>query len=153
MSSRLFQEVREKRGLAYSVYSFLSCYRDGGLFGIYAGTGAKEAGELIPVVADEILKVRDSVSEDELARARAQLKSSILMSLESTSARCELLARQIMIFGRPIPVAETVAKIEAVDAAAVTAVARRMTAGKPVLTALGPIAGVEGFESFASRVE
>ena len=153
MSSRLFQEVREKRGLAYSVYSFLSCYRDGGLFGIYAGTGAKEAGELIPVVADEILKVRDSVSEDELARARAQLKSSILMSLESTSARCEQLARQIMIFGRPIPVAETVAKIEAVDAAAVTAVARRMTAGKPVLTALGPIAGVEGFESFASRVE
>lgn len=153
MSSRLFQEVREKRGLAYSVYSFLSCYRDGGLFGIYAGTGAKEAGQLIPVVADEILKVRDSVGEDEVARARAQLKSSILMSLESTSARCEQLARQIMIFGRPIPVAETVAKIEAVDAAAVTTVARRMTAGKPILTALGPIAGVEGFESFAARVE
>jgi len=152
MSSRLFQEVREKRGLAYSVYSFLSCYRDGGLFGIYAGTGERETDELIPVVADEILKVRDGVGEDELARARAQIKSSILMSLESTSARCEQLARQMMVFGRPIPVAETVAKIEAVDAAAVAATARRMTAGKPVLAALGPIAGVEGFDSFAARV-
>ena len=152
MSSRLFQEVREKRGLAYSVYSFLSCYRDGGLFGIYAGTGEQKAGELIPVVADEILKVRDGVGEDEMARARAQIKSSILMSLESTSARCEQLARQMMVFGRPIPVAETVAKIEAVDAAAVTAAARRMTAGKPVLAALGPVAGVEGFEAFAARL-
>ena len=152
MSSRLFQEVREKRGLAYSVYSFLSCYRDGGLFGIYAGTGAKEAGEIIPVVADEILKVRDSVSEDEMARARAQLKSSILMSLESTSSRCEQLARQVMIFGRPIPVAETVAKIEAVDGAAVTRAAQRMTAGKPVLAALGPIAGVEAFEAISARM-
>ena len=152
MSSRLFQEVREKRGLAYSVYSFLSCYRDGGLFGIYAGTGAKEAGEIVPVVADEILKVRDGVGEDELARARAQLKSSILMSMESTSSRCEQLARQMMIFGRPIPVAETVAKIEAVDAAAVTRAAQRLTAGRPVLAALGPIAGVEGFEKIAARV-
>ncbi len=153
MSSRLFQEVREKRGLAYSVYSFLSCYQDGGLFGIYAGTSERETGQLIPVVADEILKVRDGVGEDELARARAQIKSSILMSLESTSARCEQLARQMMVFGRPIPVAEIVAKIEAVDAAAVVAAARRITAGKPVLAALGPIAGVEGFDSFAARVE
>ncbi len=153
MSSRLFQEVREKRGLAYSVYSFLSCYQDGGLFGIYAGTSERETGQLIPVVADEILKVRDGVGEDELARARAQIKSSILMSLESTSARCEQLARQMMVFGRPIPVAETVAKIEAVDAAAVARAARRMTAGKPILATLGPIAGVEGFDSFAARVE
>jgi predicted Zn-dependent peptidase len=153
MSSRLFQEVREKRGLAYSVYSFLSCYQDGGLFGIYAGTSERETGQLIPVVADEILKVRDGVGEDELARARAQIKSSILMSLESTSARCEQLARQMMVFGRPIPVAEIVAKIEAVDAAAVVAAARRITAGKPVLAALGPIAGVEGFDSFAARVD
>jgi len=146
MSSRLFQEVREKRGLAYSVYSFLSCYQDGGLFGIYAGTSAKEAGVILSVVADEILKVRDGVGEDELARARAQLKSSILMSMESTSSRCEQLARQLMIFGRPISVAETVAKIEAVDAAAVTRTAQRMTAGKPVVAALGPVDGVECFE-------
>ena len=87
-----------------------------------------------------------------MARARAQLKSSILMSLESTSSRCEQLARHMMIFGRPIPVAETVAKIEAVDAAAVTRAAQRMTAGKPVLAALGPIASVEGFGEIVARM-
>ena len=75
-----------------------------------------------------------------------------MMSLESTSSRCEQLARQVMIFGRPIPVAETVAKIEAVDGAAVTRAAQRMTAGKPVLAALGPIAGVEAFEAISARM-
>ncbi|HET6469067.1 MAG TPA: pitrilysin family protein, partial [Geminicoccaceae bacterium] len=89
MSSRLFQEVRENRGLCYSVYSFAASYCDTGLLGIYAGTGGKEVAELIPVVAEETLKLATAPSEEELRRARAQLKAGLLMSLESCSAVCE----------------------------------------------------------------
>ena len=97
MSSRLFQEVREKRGLVYSVYSFSSSYDDSGVFGIYAGTGKEESKTLVPVVCDEIKKILDDgVSEDETKRAKAQLKASILMSMENSSARCERMAQQLM---------------------------------------------------------
>ena len=87
MSSRLFQEVREKRGLVYSIYSFSAPYMDGGLFGIYAGTGESEAEELMPVTLEELRKVQIAVTEAELARARAQVKAALLMSLESTGSR------------------------------------------------------------------
>ena len=110
MSSRLFQEVREKRGLVYSIYSFSAPFLDGGLFGIYAGTGESEAEELMPVTLEELRKVQTEVTEAELARARAQVKASLLMSLESTGSRCEQLARQLQVFGRVVPTAETVAQ-------------------------------------------
>ena len=152
MSSRLFQEVREKRGLVYAVYSFVSGYRDGGMLGVYAGTGENEAAELIPVVCAELGKVTDGVSEEEVARARAQLKASILMSLESTSSRCEQLAQQILTFGRPLGVPEIVAKIEAVDTAAVKAFAKQLAASRPTLASLGPIGKVERFERVAARL-
>ena len=152
MSSRLFQEVREKRGLVYSIYTFLSSYTDSGLFGVYAGTGAPEIGEVIPLICDEIQKVRGGVSDQEMSRARAQLKSSILMSLESTSSRCEQLARQLIVFGRPLSVDEIVAKVEAVDADAVKRVAKRLTGGRPTVTGLGPIGGLEDFDRVAERL-
>ncbi|MBL4613725.1 MAG: insulinase family protein [Magnetovibrio sp.] len=152
MSSRLFQEVREKRGLVYSVYSFITAYADGGVFGIYAGTGEKDVAELIPVVCDEIGKLDQGVSTDELNRAKAQLKSSILMSLESTSSRAEQLARQLMIFGRPIPADEAVAKIEAVDTTAIKNVCARIFQGTPTVAALGPISGVEDFDKISARL-
>ena len=148
MSSRLFQEIREKRGLVYSIYTFLSCLDDGGLFGIYAGTGERQVRELIPLIADEIGKVRESVGSEEVARACAQLKASTLMSMESTSARSEQLARQTMVFGRPLGIDEIIAKIEAVDTARVEAVARRLTGSKPAMAALGPLGGMKGFEGF-----
>lgn len=152
MSSRLFQEIREKRGLVYSVYSFLSSYADTGVFGIYAGTGEDEAGELLPVVCDEIGKMAAAVSAEELIRAKAQLKSSVLMSLESTSARAEQLARQMIVFGRPIPTAETVEKIDAVDEAAIERIARRIFTSAPTLAALGPIGKVEDFDKVRARL-
>lgn len=152
MSSRLFQEVREKRGLVYSVYSFLSSYADTGIFAIYAGTGQDEARELIPVVCDEIGKMAGAIGADELARAKAQLKSSILMSLESTSSRAEQLARQLMIFGRPIAAEESVAKIDAVDEAAIRRIAGRIFKSEPTLAALGPIGGVEDFDRVKARL-
>ena len=152
MSSRLFQEVREKRGLVYSVYSFITAYADTGVFGIYAGTGEKDVAELIPVVCNEIGKLDQGIGAEELNRAKAQLKSSILMSLESTSSRAEQLARQLMIFGRPIPAEEAVAKIEAVDDATIKRVAARIFQGVPTVAALGPISQVEDFEKIQARL-
>ena len=152
MSSRLFQEVREKRGLAYAVSAFASSYLDGGLFGVYAGTGEGEIGELVPVVCDEVNKVAHTLTGGEVDRARAQLKAGMLMALESPSSRCEQLARQLLIFGRPIPVAEIVNKIDAVDEAQIRRVARRLvTAGAPVVAAIGPIARLESYAKVAAR--
>ena len=152
MSSRLFQEVREKRGLVYSVYSFTAPYVDGGLFGIYAGTGESEAAELMPVTLDELHKVQTGVTEAELARARAQVKASLLMSLESTGSRCEQLARQIQVFGRVIPTAETVGKIEAVTIDEVQRTAARIFRAAPTLAAMGPAGRVPGLPAIAERL-
>ena len=152
MSSRLFQEIREKRGLVYSIYSFNSPFLDSGLFGIYAGTGEDEAKELMPVTLEELRKVQTEVSADELQRARAQVKSSLLMSLESTGSRCEQLARQLQVFGRIIPTAETVAKVAAVDIESVQRVARRIFRGVPTLAAVGPAEHVPGLGSIVDRL-
>ena len=142
MSSRLFQEIREKRGLVYSIYSFASPFKDGGLFGIYAGTGESEAAELMPVVLDELGKVQAQVTAPEVSRARAQLKASLLMSQESTGSRCEQLARQIQTFGRIIPTAEVLAKINAVTEVDITRAARRHFRAAPTLATVGPSAQV-----------
>jgi predicted Zn-dependent peptidase len=152
MSSRLFQEVREKRGLVYSIYSFSAPYLDGGLFAIYAGTGEEEAGELIPVTLTELQKVQEGVTEAELARARAQVKAGLLMSLESTGSRCEQLARQIQVFGRVIPTGETVQRIEGVTAAEVSRAAARLFRAAPTLAALGPAEHVPGLPMIADRL-
>ena len=152
MSSRLFQEIREKRGLVYSIYSFGSSYSDGGLFGIYAGTGKDETAELIPLVCEEIHKMMDSVGEQELTRARAQIKASILMGLESSSSRCEQLARQMMVFGRPLPTEETVAHIEAVDVEAILRVARRIFTSSLTVAALGPVSKLEAYGDIQKRL-
>jgi len=152
MSSRLFQEVREKRGLVYAIQSFHSCYSDDGLFGIYAGTGEAEVAEVVPVICDEVRKVCEAVSVEEVERARAQLKASLLMGLESTSSRAEQLARQLMVFGRPVPVPETIGRVEAVDIGAVAGAARRLAASRPTVAALGRVAKVEPYERIAERL-
>ena len=115
MSSRLFQEVREQRGLCYSIYSFHAPYADTGMFGLYAGTDAADVAELMRVVVDEISAAAETINETEVARAKAQMKAGLLMALESSSARAEQLARQMFAWGRPIPLDELVAQIEARD--------------------------------------
>lgn len=153
MSSRLFQEVREKRGLVYSIYSFASSYTDGGLFGIYAGTGESEVEELVPVVCDELVGVADTLNADEIARARAQLKAGILMARESTGSRCEQLAQQLLIYGRPLPPEEIVARIDAVGRGEVAGVARRILSSPPTLAAIGPIGRLEPLERIRRRLQ
>jgi predicted Zn-dependent peptidase len=152
MSSRLFQEIREKRGLVYSIYSFAQPYVDGGLFGIYAGTGESEAEELMPVTLEEIRKIQTSIAEPELARAKAQVKASLLMSLESTGSRCEQLARQIQVFGRVLSTQETVEKILAVTRDDVLHAAARHFRGKPTLAAMGPAGRVPGLAAIADSL-
>lgn len=152
MSSRLFQEIREKRGLVYAIHCFGHSYRDGGLFGIYAGTGEDEAAELVPALCEEALKLEDGLSPVELARAKAQLKAGLLMSLESTSARCEQLAQHLLIYGTPFDPAEIVRRIEAVDAAAIGRVVARWRSGPPTLTALGPLGRLEDFDRVQARL-
>ncbi|MBS1098460.1 insulinase family protein [Gluconobacter sphaericus] len=152
MSSRLFQEIRERRGLVYSVYSFASPFSDSGLFGLYAGTGEEQAAELVPVMIDELKRLQDGLSEAELSRARAQLKSSLLMSLESTGSRCEQLARQIQVHNRPVPTSETVAKIDAVTEADILRVARTIFSGTPTFTAIGPVGNMPSLEDITARL-
>jgi predicted Zn-dependent peptidase len=153
MSSRLFQEIREKRGLVYSIYSFSHSYSDGGLFGIYAGTGKDEAAELMPVLTAEIRKLADGLAPAELGRARAQLKAGLLMSLEGTTARCEQQASHMLVFGRPLDPAELVRHIDAVDEDAVIRAAKRLTSAAPTLAALGPIGRIEDYQSLAEQLK
>lgn len=152
MSSRLFQEIREERGLAYSVSSFAAPYLDGGVFAIYAGTGEKETPELMQVMFEQLRAVREPAPEDEVKRARTQMKAGLLMSLESTGARLDALGSQLLIFGRAIPVDEIVRKIDAVTPEAVAKVARRIFAGKPTVAAMGPLSGLEQYERLVTRL-
>ena len=153
MSSRLFQEVREKRGLVYSIYSFMSGVSDSGIFGVYAGTGEGQVNEVIQIVCDELKKLCERTNADEVQRARAQLKASILMARESTSARCEHLAQQMLMFGRPLAVDEIVEKVEAVDEEAVSRVARRMIRTGLTVAATGPLKQMEDYEGIVARLQ
>jgi predicted Zn-dependent peptidase len=139
MSSRLFQEVREIRGLCYSIYAFHAPYHDTGLFAMYAGTDPNDVEELMRVCVDEIERAADTITEEEVARAKTQMKAGLLMALESSSARAEQLARHMIIYGRPLPVDEIVRKIESVTVESVSAAAHALLSrGRPSVAVLGP---------------
>ena len=153
MSSRLFQEEREKRGLVYSIYTFSSAYQDGGLFGLYAGTGEDEVAELISVVCEELKKVAaDPLAEDEITRARAQIKAGVLMSLESTSSRAERLARHLQVYDRIITIDEIAERIDSVSAEDIRRVAGRLLSSPPTIAALGPIGRLDDYDTVRSRL-
>ena len=141
MASRLFQEIREKRGLVYSVYSTHQTYRTGGLFTIAASTRPKNASEVLGLVRQELARlVENGVSADEVARAKEHLKGALLLSLESTSTRMLRLGRTELVAGRTIPPSEVIEKIDAVTKDEVDAVARTLfTPGRLALTVLGPV--------------
>jgi predicted Zn-dependent peptidase len=140
MSSRLFQEVREKRGLCYSVYSFHWAFADSGVFGVAAATGEDEVADLVPVVLDELKRATESITDEEVIRVRNQIRAGLLMSLESPSARAGQLARQQILWGRPIPMQETVDRINAITARRVQDIAEQIfTKGMPTLAGIGPI--------------
>ncbi|HMF21727.1 MAG TPA: pitrilysin family protein [Pseudolabrys sp.] len=139
MSSRLFQEVREIRGLCYAISAFHMPYTDTGLFGLYAGTDESDAPELMRVVIDQISSATETLNDTEVNRAKAQMKAGLLIALESSEARVSQLARQMLAYGRPVPLEEIVAKVDAVTVESARAAGRALIGrAKPAIAALGP---------------
>jgi predicted Zn-dependent peptidase len=150
MSSRLFQEVREKRGLCYSIYSFHAPYTDTGFFGLYTGTDPADAPEMMEVVVDVINEAVETLTDAEIARAKAQMKAGLLMALESCSSRAEQLARHVLAYGRPQTVDELVARIDAVSVESTRGAARALLArSRPAVVALGSGRGLDTAVGFA----
>ena len=150
MSSRLFQEVREKRGLCYSIYTFHAPYSDTGLFGLYTGTDPADAPEMMDVIVDIIHEAAATLSEAEVARAKAQMKAGLLMALESCSSRAEQLARHVLAYGRPLSVDELVARIDAVSVESTRMAAQGLLSrSRPAVVALGSGRGLDTAVTFA----
>jgi predicted Zn-dependent peptidase len=152
MSSRLFQEVREKRGLCYSVFAYGTSYEDVGQLGVYAATSPEHTPELIEVTADVMLSMGRSVTEKEVARAKAQLKTSLVMNLESASSRADQIARQYLAFGEIPDVSKLVKRIDAVEAENVRELAEDIfSATKPSLSAVGQLSSLASYSDIAQR--
>ena len=140
MSSKLFQEIREKRGLCYSIFSSIDAGSDTGNFTIYAGTSEDKLHELSNVVIDELRDSVESISQKELNKARAQIKASMLMGLESSSNRCERLARSLSVWGRIVPLSETIEKINSVSLENLRNFGQKIfSKGQPALALYGPV--------------
>lgn len=144
MSSRLFQEVREKRGLCYSVHAFHWGFSDTGVFGVHAAASQDDLEELMPVISGEIERAARDISQAEVDRAKAQIKAGLMMSLESPMARAGQIARQRLFFGKTISNAEICAKIDAVTPERVLAIGEKiLLSGKQSLAAIGPVGSLK----------
>jgi len=152
MSSRLFQEVRERRGLCYSVYAFSSGLTDSGMFVVHAAGAPEKAHELFSVIRDELERAAaDGFDQAELARVKAQMKMGLLAALESSSARAEQLARHILFRGRVLPTSELVERIEAVETADLQALLQKVLGTPLSLATVGPVVDLEQFEAVADK--
>jgi predicted Zn-dependent peptidase len=149
MASRLFQEAREKRGLAYAIDAFADTYAETGVLGVFAGCAAKDAGELAKVAAGEVAALAGSVTDAELARAKAQLKGSMFMGRESPLSRAEQAAGQVLLFDRPLATRDLAAQIDAVTAADLRRVGDAMLAPRRAAVAvLGPRSALKAAQAF-----
>ncbi|SCZ68705.1 Predicted Zn-dependent peptidase [Epibacterium ulvae] len=152
MSSRLFQEIREKRGLCYTIFSQAGAYADTGALTIYAGTSGEQMGELATVAIDELKRAADDMTDQEVARARAQMKAGMLMGLESPSNRAERLARLVQVWDHVPSLEDTIAKIDAVSTQDVRDIAAQYAVQAPAALALyGPIAGAPDLTKLQER--
>ncbi len=152
MSSRLFQEIRERRGLVYSIDTFHSAFSDEGVFGIYAGTGPDLIDEFVPALCGEIVRLADTLDDGEISRARTQLKSNLLMAMESTGARSERAGQQMLIYDRIVEASELVERIDRVTPEMLSAVARKMFSSTPSLATVGPASDIASIESIRGRL-
>ncbi len=152
MSSRLFQEIREKRGLCYTIYAQAGAYADTGMMTIYAGTSEASMAGLAEITIDEMKRAAEDMRPDEVERARAQMKAGLLMGLESPSNRAERLARMIQIWGRVPGLDEVVKKIDAVTLADVRCLAEKIAQDAPAALALyGPVKDAPTLEALQTR--
>ena len=153
MSSRLFQEAREKRGLCYTVFAQTGAYSDSGLMTVYAGTSDEEVGELANLTIDELKRAAGDMTPSEVARARAQMKAGLLMGLESPSSRAERLARLLAIWDRVPPIEETVSHIDAVTTGDVRDFAAGLAASRaPAMALYGPVRAAPDLDLLAERL-
>ncbi len=152
MSSRLFQEVRERRALCYAIHAFASGLSDSGMLAIYAASGPERAHELFAVIRDELVRAsEEGFTDDEIGRVKAQAKMGLLAALESGSARAEQLARQVLIHGRPLTTEELVERVERVSAADAQRLAQGLFASPLSLATVGPILHVARFEAVTAK--
>lgn len=142
MSSRLFQEVREQRGLVYAIEAFHWSYSDSGLFGLYAATGPAQIAELMPVALDCLGRAAETLTEAEVQRSKAQLKVSLFTGLETPATRSEQIARQLLAFGRVLTREEMLAKIDELTVADIRRAGAAALRSAPTVAAVGPIAKV-----------
>jgi len=126
VSSRLFQEIRENRGLAYSVFSFTSSYLDTGLWAVYAGVSKKRVSEVSDLIVREMMRLKETISEDELDKSKRHLKGNMLLALESTNSRMNNIARQEMYFGKYISPDEIIKAVDQVTMNQITDLAERL---------------------------
>jgi predicted Zn-dependent peptidase len=152
MSSRLFQRIREERGLCYSIFTQAQAHEDTGLVTLYAGTGEREVRALVDLTVEELRRAADDLSEPEVARARAQLRASLLMGQESPSQRAERAARLLAIWGRVPDVAETVAMIDAVTVEAVRSYGASLTRGRVAMALYGPARDAPDIATLRARL-
>jgi predicted Zn-dependent peptidase len=152
MSSRLFQEVREKRGLCYSVFAFGTAYEDTGQLGFYAATTPQNTPELMEVASNVLLSMADGVSGSEINRARAQIKSALVMNLESASSRADQIARQFLAYGEIPEMSALIERIEAVTPDDVKNLASEIfTTTVPSLSAVGQLSTLASHDRIAAR--
>ena len=153
MASRLFQEARENRGLAYAIDAYSETYADTGCLGVFAGCAAKDAAELARVAAGEIVGMLKPVGVAELARAKAQLKGAMFMGRESALARSEQAAGQVLLFGRALDPTDVAAEVDAVTPADLVTVTERILASKKVAVAvLGPKSALKAGPAFEAAL-
>ncbi len=152
-SSRLFQKVREKRGLVYTISASHMAMSDTGIFGIYAGTDPERVKELIPVVCNELRDVRHNVTPAELDLAKAQARADLLMGQESMMRRAEVLGHQLLNYGRSIPIDDIVRQVMNVTKKDVELVAQKLLSRSPILTALGPLDNLEDYRKIVRRLK
>ncbi|HEX5379038.1 MAG TPA: pitrilysin family protein [Phenylobacterium sp.] len=154
MASRLFQEAREKRGLAYAVDAYSETYEDQGVLGVFAGCAAKDAAELAAVAAQEIIGLASRVEPQELSRAKAQLKAGLFMARESPLARAEQSAAQVLLFGRLLTTAEISREIDQVEAADLARIGAGLLApGRAAVSVLGPKSAIKAAEAFRRALD
>lgn len=152
MSSRLFQEVREKRGLCYSVYAFHWGFSDTGVFGVHAATGKSDISKLVPVIIQELQRAGENISQEELNRARAQYRAGLMMSHESAAARASQIARQMLLFGRPIGTEELVDRLSKLTVERLTDLSSRLFSTRPTVAAVGPVGSLPAFDAISDSL-
>ena len=150
-SSRLFQEIREKRGLVYSIYSSAESFSDSGTFQIIAGTGKNEIKELLPALCNELLNSPKNLTEKEIDKSKAQLKTSTLMSLESTMNNAMSSAYQLLRYDKLIDINERIEKINKVSKNSIENVAAKLLSSMPTISSIGPIKNLETIDQIKDR--